>query len=84
MGRLLVILIIASSLLHSCNIDPARKKKDRTELIEHLTNQQTGPLKKEIDSLCSFQYDSLLVLAKDSILELRLAEIREKLKAYEK
>ncbi len=73
-----ITLIIGCCLwIQSCEIDPERKKKERIQLIEHLTKQQTDSISMELDSLCKLKQTELLEPLVDSLLQKRIEEIRK-------
>ncbi|MGK0388189.1 MAG: hypothetical protein ACI94Y_000917 [Maribacter sp.] len=82
--KYLLLILMAVSVLVSCGIDPQRKKKDRTKLIELLAKEQTDSLKIELDSLCVEAKENEFDFLVDSVLEERLVEIQGKLEEYQK
>ncbi len=66
--------------LTSCEIDPNRKRKAKQKLIEKLVNEKTDSLKMDLDSICvirkEVEFDDLV----DSIIDVRLVDIRRKMK----
>ncbi len=73
------ILILITTFLLSCEIDPNRKKKERRKFIEKQVDHHTDSLKMELDSLCNeyhlIHFDELV----DSIIDIRLVDIRRKM-----
>ena len=82
--KYLLLILMSTSLLVSCGIDPHRKKKDRAKLIESLVKEQTDSLRIELDSLCIKTKASEFDFLVDSVLEERLVEIQGKLEEYQK
>lgn len=79
---LILFLIFFLGLFFSCDIDPTRKKKDRIKLIEELTKLKTDSLKRELDSLCAISIEENFDILVDSMVEVRVEKIKEKMKAY--
>lgn len=78
------LFIISIAFLFSCGIDSSRKKKDRTKLIEELTKNQTDSLRVELDSICIETKEQQFEILVDSVLDVRLGEVKDKLKEYHK
>jgi hypothetical protein len=82
--KYLLLILVTISVLVSCGIDPHRKKKDRTKLIESIAKEQTDTLKIELDSLCIEAKENEFDFLVDSVLEERLVEIQGKLEEFQK
>lgn len=80
--RYFLLTIIFTAFLLSCGIDTSRKKKDRITLIEELTKIQTDTLRVQLDSLCILKKEAEFDILKDSLLDAKLTDIKNKLKEY--
>lgn len=90
MNHISIIKIIAISFLFSlwlsaCEDDrkPTLSKKDLIAVDTIYKNQISG-LRKTLDSICDARHDSLVVVAADSMIIIRLKEIAKQRARFEK
>ncbi len=82
--KFLSILIIASLFLTiGCDIDPEAKAREQKKLVKELAREKTDSLYPVLDSLCDLRKEMEIVRLRDSIIEVRLADIRSKMEELE-
>lgn len=77
--------LFASLCFPSCIKEEVRLTRNHKKLIDSLTALQTTVLRDEMDSLCDIELSERIHIYTDSIVQVRLAEIRRKIEieAYE-
>ena len=69
----------------ACEIEqPMRLDKNDKKAIDTLYLAQSATLRKNLDSICTVEYDSLIRLEVDSILNIRLGEIKRQRERFKK
>ncbi len=76
----IILLCVFTISFFSCEIDPNMKKKERMKYIEKVVKDQTKFLETELDSLCDLNKKENFNILVDSIIDVRLADIRRKMK----
>ncbi len=82
-NNIIFIIILIGLSLVACDIDPEKKKKERSKLIDKLTKERTTTLALEMDSLCQLKDSLEFEYLVDSVLNARIDEIRNKMKEYQ-
>ena len=75
MRLVLMVLLVAGILLTSCTKRHVTPTKDSRRAIDTIYQQKILALKPQLDSMCTWVYDSLYPLAVDSILQERQQEM---------
>ena len=79
---LLISFLLVSYLLCSitaCEDPPAYLEAQHMVIVDSLIRDEQELLKIELDSLCHLKFDEMVNHAVDSIMEIRLKEIKERL-----
>ena len=78
---LVFILFIGAYLLGLCACQPDERRivAENRSLIDSLANQQIKLLRTELDSICDLEFDARVEIAMDSIMEVRIEEIKKML-----
>ncbi len=77
--RVFLFFLAVSFLIFSCEIDPNRKKKQKFNYIEDQVKKHTDSLGLVLDSLCDLHQKERFDFMVDSIIDVRLADIRRKI-----
>lgn len=80
MRRWCGILLIGSVCCISCTKRPVNPTRESRRTIDTLFQKQIIALQPTMDSICGLYSDSLFTIARDSMLEERLAEMNELVK----
>ena len=78
---ILLILIGFASILVSCGKEEPRLSRSHNKLLDSLTQERKIGLREELDSLCDIQFAKEINRITDSIVGVRMANIRRKIEA---
>ena len=82
MNRYLVFIFFIGIYLFglsACEPDEQRIIAENRSLIDSLANKQIKVLRTELDSICDLEFDARVQVAMDSIMEVRIEEIKKML-----
>ena len=77
----ILILVGFTSILASCEKEEPRLSRYHNKLLDSLTQERKIGLREELDSLCDIQFAEEITQITDSIVEVRMANIRRKIEA---
>jgi hypothetical protein len=76
-----IIITAFVVLLLGCNTEQAPLTKEQLRLIDQLARKQTDSIGRSMDSACIKLIDNQYIALSDSLLKVRLAEIKAKMEA---
>ena len=82
MNRYLVFMVFCGIYLFglsACEPNERRIVAENRSLIDSLANKRIKLMRTELDSICDLEFDARVQIAKDSIMEVRIEEIKKML-----
>ncbi len=67
-------------MFSSCRLPTSELTPEEFDIVDTLYNARIPLFRKELDSICKANQDSLILLKTDSLVELQLTEIRKLVK----
>ncbi len=77
MFRSFFAVFLLCALCSQCERDPNQIISEHRILIDTLVNRQTKVLRPRLDSLCDADFDRMVAIAADSIMAIRLENIKK-------